>query len=106
MMMRTILYRLPLVAIWLLMATMGQAQLAGQECFPKKENKLVYDVADLLNEGEESMLESMLVSFADSTSNQITVVIVPDLCGMEKANSRLNWERHGALVKRRKTTAL
>jgi uncharacterized protein len=84
MMMRTILYRLPLVAIWLLMATMGQAQLAGQECFPKKENKLVYDVADLLNEGEESMLESMLVSFADSTSNQITVVIVPDLCGMEK----------------------
>ena len=84
-MMRTILYRLPLVALWLLLATFTQAQLAGQECFPKKENKLVYDVANLLNDGDESMLESMLVSFADSTSNQITVVIVPDLCGMDKA---------------------
>jgi uncharacterized protein len=61
------------------------AQLAGQECFPKKENKLVYDAANLLNEGEESMLEVMLVAFADSTSNQITVVIVPDLCGMDKS---------------------
>jgi uncharacterized protein len=85
MMMRNILYRLPLVALWLLIATVAHAQLAGQECFPKKENKLVYDVANLLNDGEESMLETMLVSFADSTSNQITVVIVPDLCGMDKA---------------------
>ena len=84
-MMRTILYRLSLLVLWLLLGTMGQAQLAGQECFPKKENKLVYDVANALNEGEESTLESLLVSFADSTSNQITVVIVPDLCGMDKA---------------------
>jgi uncharacterized protein len=85
MMMRNILYRSPLVVLWLLLATITQAQLAGQECFPKKEKKLVYDVANALNEGEESTLESMLVSFADSTSNQITVVIVPDLCGMDKA---------------------
>jgi uncharacterized protein len=85
MMMRTILHRLPLVVLLLLLGTIGQAQLAGQECFPKKENKLVYDVANALNEGEESTLESLLVSFADSTSNQITVVIVPDLCGMDKA---------------------
>ena len=85
MMMRSILYRLPLVALWLLLATVAQAQLAGQECFPKKENKLVYDVANILNEEEESTLESMLVLFADSTSNQMTIVIVPDLCGMDKA---------------------
>jgi uncharacterized protein len=61
------------------------AQLAGQECFPKKESKLVYDVADLLTSKEEAIVEKTLVAFADSTSNQITVVIVPDLCGMEKA---------------------
>ena len=85
MMMRNILYRLPLVALWLLLATVAQAQLAGQECFPKKENKLVYDVANILNEEEESTLESMLVLFADSTSNQMTIVNVPDLCGMDKA---------------------
>lgn len=84
-MMRTILNRLPLVVLGMLLGTTMQAQLAGQECFPKKEKKLVYDVANALNEGEESTLESLLVSFADSTSNQITVVIVPDLCGMDKA---------------------
>jgi uncharacterized protein len=61
------------------------AQLAGQECFPKKENKLVYDVADLLSAQEEALFEKTLVAFADSTSNQIAVVIVPDLCGMEKS---------------------
>jgi len=63
----------------------ANAQLAGQECFPKKESKLVYDVADVLTPGEEAGLERMLVSFSDSTSNQITIVVVPDLCGMEKA---------------------
>lgn len=66
-------------------ATHALAQLSGQECFPKKENKLVYDEADLINENDERILESMLSAFADSTSNQLTIVLVPDLCGMEKA---------------------
>jgi len=61
------------------------AQLAGQECFPKKENKLVYDAANMLTSEEETSLENRLVAFADSSSNQITVVIVSDLCGMDKA---------------------
>jgi uncharacterized protein len=63
----------------------GSAQLAGQECFPRKENKLVYDEANILNAADEIQLEQMLDEFSDSTSNQITVVIVPDLCGMDKA---------------------
>ncbi|MFM7728072.1 MAG: TPM domain-containing protein, partial [Flavobacteriales bacterium] len=63
----------------------SSAQLAGQECFPKKENKLVYDVADVLSSGEERELEQHIIRIADSTSNQITIVIVPDLCGMDKA---------------------
>jgi uncharacterized protein len=84
-MIRKTLFRFTLVILNLILAVVGHAQLAGQECFPKKENKLVYDAANILNDGEESMLESMLVSFADSSSNQITVVIVPDLCGMDKS---------------------
>lgn len=84
-MIRKTLFRFTLVILNLILALVGHAQLAGQECFPKKENKLVYDAANILNDGEESMLESMLVSFADSSSNQITVVIVPDLCGMDKS---------------------
>jgi uncharacterized protein len=63
----------------------ANAQLAGQECFPRKENKLVYDEANLLSADDEMLLEQMLDDFSDSTSNQITVVIVPDLCGMDKA---------------------
>jgi len=75
------------VLVWMLAAWPLRAQdvKAGQECFPTKENKLVYDVADVISEEEERSLNQMLVSFGDSTSNQITVVIVPDLCGMEKA---------------------
>jgi uncharacterized protein len=83
--MRKTPFRFFLVILFLLPSVHGAAQLAGQECFPKKENKLVYDAANILTEEEESMLEFTLASFADSTSNQITVVIVPDLCGMEKA---------------------
>jgi uncharacterized protein len=84
-MIRNPFMRITLLAVWLLFTLSVQAQLAGQECFPKKENKLVYDEANLLNESEEFALELKLVSFADSTSNQIAVVIVPDLCGMDKA---------------------
>lgn len=73
------------IALFLLCGTLATAQLAGQECFPEKSDKLVYDIADVLSPEEERMLENSLVGFADSTSNQITIVIVPDLCGMDKA---------------------
>jgi uncharacterized protein len=83
--MRYSFVQLIVCATTLLIGHNVSAQLAGQECFPKKENKLLYDVADVLTPGEETILENRLVQFADSTSNQITVVIVPDLCGMDKA---------------------
>jgi uncharacterized protein len=63
----------------------GQDLKAGQECFPAKKMALVYDVADVIPADEETRLNDALVAFGDSTSNQITVVIVPDLCGMDKA---------------------
>lgn len=61
------------------------AQKAGQECFPEKSNTLVYDVAGILSQSESQGLAQELKLFHDSTSNQIALVILPDLCGMEKA---------------------
>jgi len=83
--MRYRIFRLVAVIAFLTSAAQSDAQLAGQECFPQKQNKLVYDEANVLSPEEESNLENRLVGFADSTSNQITLVIVADLCGMDKS---------------------
>lgn len=61
------------------------SQKVGQECFPEKSATLVYDVAGVLRPDEIQRLAEELKLFHDTTSNQIAVVIVPDLCGMEKA---------------------
>lgn len=53
----------------------------AQEGIPEVPDppRLVNDFADILSLQEESRLEHELVSFADSTSNQIVVVTVKDL---------------------------
>jgi uncharacterized protein len=48
--------------------------------------RLVNDFAGLLNSNEVNYLESKLVAFNDSTSNQIAIVTVNDLAGYEKAD--------------------
>ena len=48
-------------------------------------NKLVNDFADILTPSEENQLEQKLVGFDRSTSTQITVVTVTDLCGYDRA---------------------
>jgi uncharacterized protein len=58
----------------------------GQECFPKQDrDKLVFDEANILDDRQEKSLEQKLELFAVNSSNEIYVVIVPDLCGMERA---------------------
>ncbi len=52
---------------------------------PSNPPKLVNDFADVLNNQFEQQLEQELVAFNDSTSNQITVVTVPSLNGMDPA---------------------
>jgi uncharacterized protein len=79
------LIQLFLLPVALLLSMPVFAQKAGQECFPEKALRLVYDEAGVLSSSEKSQLENELVMFSDSTSNQIAVVIVNDLCGMEKA---------------------
>lgn len=75
------------LSVWFaISAVLGQKVKAGQECFPVKNDELlVYDVAKILTNQERSQLELKLDDFARTTSNQIAVIIVPDLCGMEKA---------------------
>ncbi len=46
---------------------------------------LVNDLAGLFNGTERAILERKVVAFADSTSNQIAIVVVPELYGYDKA---------------------
>jgi uncharacterized protein len=80
--------------LFIMMLSTGFAQ--ENNCFPaKNENQLVYDISGLLGSEEVNSLESKLQSFALATSNQIVVVIVDDLCGMDKAQYAIelgeNW---------------
>lgn len=50
---------------------------------PQYPPRLVNDFAGILSPAQINGLESVLVAFDDSTSNQIAVVIVPTLDGME-----------------------
>ena len=43
------------------------------------------DLANIFSSPQQQTLETALVSFADSTSNQIVVLTVPELYGMDKA---------------------
>lgn len=55
---------------------------------PQRPNPpmLTNDLAGLFNRAEVMSLEQRVVAFADSTSNQIAIVIVPELYGYDKAN--------------------
>lgn len=46
---------------------------------------LVNDLAGLFSPAEKSVLERKVVAFSDSTSNQIAIVVVPELYGYDKA---------------------
>ena len=47
---------------------------------------LVQDYADVLSDSEEQSLRTMLQQYTDTTSNQVLVVTVNDLCGYDKAS--------------------
>lgn len=54
---------------------------------PQRPNPpmLVNDLAGIFSRGQNAALEEKVVSFADSTSNQIAIVTVPELYGYDKA---------------------
>lgn len=51
--------------------------------FPAKEQKLVYDLAGVMTNSETAQLETKLRFYNDSTSTQISIVIIPTLDGYE-----------------------
>ena len=53
---------------------------------PPKPPRLVNDYAGILDPGQVQSLEQRLVAYNDSTSTQITVVIVPSLNGYDKSD--------------------
>ena len=52
--------------------------------------KLVNDFANILTADQQQALERKLTLFSDSTSNEITVVIVPHLDGMDPADAAID----------------
>jgi uncharacterized protein len=58
---------------------------AANEPIPEPSKKLVnnYSATGFLNAQEEQILESKLETFSNETSNQIVIVIIDDLGGME-----------------------
>jgi uncharacterized protein len=59
---------------------------ASAQNFPEKPTTLVSDYTNTLSAGETAALEQKLVAFADSTSSQIAVVLVPTLEGYDVAD--------------------
>lgn len=70
---------------------LGFGVFAGTEGLPDAPNppRLVVDNVGLLDEGYKAALENKLEQFTDSTSNQILVLIVDDLLGMDPAEYAL-----------------
>ena len=59
---------------------------AWAQNFPERPNTLVSDYTNTLSADETKALEQKLVAFADSTSSQIAVVLVPTLEGYDVAD--------------------
>ncbi len=59
---------------------------AWSQNFPAKPNKLVNDFTNTLSSEQQQALEQKLVAFNDSSSNQITVVIIQNLDGSDVAD--------------------
>lgn len=63
---------------------------------PDKTHQLVNDYAHILTTAQQQTLEQRLVAFDDSTSNQVMILIVPDMGGDEIASFTQNvWRQWG-----------
>ena len=80
----------------LVFTTIGSLTLYGQNASidqviktPPNPPKLVNDYANILTADQKQALETKLYQFDDTTSNQVTVVIVPRLDGMDVADAAI-----------------
>jgi uncharacterized protein len=73
---------------FILFAILTFNHLKAQDCLldqPAKQD-LVQDYANIISDEEEQFLRQKLQAFNDTTSTQILVVTVTDLCGYDKAS--------------------
>jgi uncharacterized protein len=72
--------------IGILFALIGFNAFSANECFPVKSDlKMLYDEVGVLTGSENQEINQYLIQVSNQTSNQIVIVIVDDLCGMDKA---------------------
>ena len=69
--------------IFLLFTLLFSYAFGFSQDFPKKSNRLVNDFTNTLSADQVANLESKLVAFDDSTSNQIAVVIMKSVGGYD-----------------------
>ncbi|MDP1800742.1 MAG: TPM domain-containing protein [Bacteroidota bacterium] len=72
--------------IFLFLVVIASAQIAERPNPPKLYNNLSNEFQDFLSSTDAATLENKLVKFSQETSNQICVVIVDDLNGLEAAD--------------------
>lgn len=58
-------------------------KIAFSQSFPEKSNRLVNDYTSTLSSEETSALEQKLIAYNDTTSTQVSIVIVSSLEGLE-----------------------
>ena len=78
-----------IVAFLFCLSAKGFAQYDIPEV-PKKETS-VYDYANLLSSGQKTALENKLVKYSDTTSTQITVVVIPSTKGEDISLLGAKW---------------
>ncbi len=73
---------------WILALIVVLPYIASSQNLPDKPNpqRLVNDYTNTLSPEEVNQLETKLVTYADSTSTQIVVLMVDDLLGYDKAD--------------------
>ncbi len=80
---------------YVLLITIGLMSLSlfAQRDIPDKpkEEKPVYDYADMLDKEEEAQLNNKLQTYADSTSTQFVIVTIDDLKGEYIATYAVKW---------------
>lgn len=72
--------------LFVIFAGVISSQVAERPNPPKLYNNLSKEFPDFLNSSEAAQLEEKLEVFSNETSNQICVVIVDDLNGMDAAD--------------------
>ena len=74
-------------------AAVAQFEIPAKPAF----QTAVYDYAKLLSEQEKQQLEQKLIRYSDSTTNQVTVVIIESLKGEDVGVLTTNWAQKWGL---------